>query len=118
MRSENSLNHRCYHPAATRRRIAAAAPATYRIALQTSYNEQGCCALRWAPVRQTQANEGTRVSMKKAGGCSAIQLRRYMVAIACLPLALLTGCPQQAGAPVPAKATAPTIAAPAPEPPR
>ena len=54
--------------------------------------------------------------MKKAGGCSAIQLRRYMVAIACLPLALLTGCPQQAGAPVPAKATAPTIAAPAPEP--
>jgi len=72
------------------------------------------------PVRQTQANEGTRVLMKKASGCSVNRLRRWMTAIACLPLAMLTGCPQQqAGAPgrTAPQATAPVIAAPAPEPP-
>ena len=44
-----------------------------------------------------------------------------MIAIVCVPLVMLTGCPQQqqAGAPggAPAKATAPTITAPAPQPP-
>ena len=58
--------------------------------------------------------------MKKASGCSVNRLRRWMTAIACLPLAMLTGCPQQqAGAPgrTAPQATAPVIAAPAPEPP-
>lgn len=44
-------------------------------------------------------------------------MRRWAVAIGCVPLMLLAGCPQrQAGAPggVAANATAPTIAAPAP----
>lgn len=44
------------------------------------------------------------------------RLRRWAVATACVPLVLLIGCPQQQpGAPhgVPAKATAPTITAPA-----
>jgi membrane-bound lytic murein transglycosylase D len=41
-------------------------------------------------------------------------LRRWAAATACVPLALLAGCPQQQVAPrVDAKATAPTIAAPA-----
>jgi len=40
--------------------------------------------------------------------------RRWLVAIACAPLVLLAGCPQQQATPaVPAQATAPQIAAPA-----
>src|ERR1035441_10575353 len=57
--------------------------------------------------------------MKKASGCRANRLRRWMTAIACLPLAMLTGCPQQqAGAPgrTAPQATTPATAAPAPEP--
>jgi len=45
------------------------------------------------------------------------RLQRLAVAIGCVPLALLTGCPQQkksASSGVAAQATAPTIAAPAP----
>ena len=46
------------------------------------------------------------------------KFRQWAVVIACVPLVLLTGCPQQQAAPttVPANATAPAIAAPAPGP--
>ena len=61
---------------------------------------------------------GKNSSMDKANGCGMVSgLRRWAVAIGCVPLALLTGCPQQkksASSGVAAQATAPAIAAPAP----
>ncbi len=72
--------------------------------VQTSYNEQG------VDGRERQFGQGEWVRMVG-------RLRQWAVAMGCVPLALLTGCPQQqAGAPgaASAKTTAPAIAAPAP----
>jgi membrane-bound lytic murein transglycosylase D len=83
--------------------------AAYRGSRQTSYNEQGGDGqLQSRTTGERQFEQGERVRMVGT-------LRQWTVAIACVPLALLTGCPQQQpGAPSAAspKATAPAIAPP------
>jgi membrane-bound lytic murein transglycosylase D len=68
-----------------------------------------------APARPDERDEsidGKDQRVQRLNG-----FRRWLVTIACAPLLLLSGCPQQQAAVAPpAQATAPTVAAPAPAP--